>query len=155
MSGVKARRNKRYVKRPAGARTLRTQPWKLNNVFQPLEDILNQMQATGFSDVDQRGMPIFKSAKDSCWYTSAEAIHGVADAYEIHVARSGHVLPIEALRRVANKLHYDSILFEDEVNAMRAALVVLRTETMAMTENYAHDLLQGVKIKVEIERGMA
>jgi hypothetical protein len=26
---------------------------------------------------------------------------------------------------------------------------------MAMTENYAHDLLQGVKIKVEIERVMA
>jgi hypothetical protein len=37
-----------------GDRLLRTQPWKVRNVFQPLEDILNQMESTGFSDADQR-----------------------------------------------------------------------------------------------------
>lgn len=152
MSASKTKRDKRYKKRPAGLRTLRTQPWKLRNVFQPLEDILNQMESTGFSDADQRGRPIFQSMKDSCWYTSAEAINGVADAYEIHQSRTGRSMPIDALRRVANKLNYDSVLFESEVKAMRDALDVLRKETMNMTENYAHDLLQGVKIKVEIER---
>jgi len=152
MSRAKPARNKTYRPRPGGTRTLRTQPWKLHSVFQPIEDILSKMEATGYSDADQRGRPVFRSMKDSCWYTSAEAINGVADAYEIHAARSGRAMPIEPLRRVASKLHYDSVLFQDEVDAMRAALAVLRSETMGMTEDYAHSLLQGVEIKVEIER---
>lgn len=146
------KRNKVYRPRPVGDRLLRTQPWKVRNVFQPLEDILNQMEATGFSDADQRGTPIFKSLKDSCWYTSAEAINGVADAYEIHAARCGRAMPVDALRRVANKLFYGSVVFESELTEMRTALGVLRAETLGMTENYAHDLLMGVKIKTEIER---
>lgn len=148
-------RNKVYHPRPAGARTLRTQPWKLRNVFQPLEDILNQMEASGFSDADRRGTPIFRSQKDSCWYTSAPAINGVADAYQIHAQRSGRAMPVEPLRRVANKLHYGSMLFASDLAAMRAALAVLRNETMDMTEDYAHSLLQTVCVQVELERKSA
>jgi len=152
MTGRKRPRNKAYRPRPPGARTLRTQPWKLRNVFLPLEEILNQMEASGLSDVDQRGTPIFQSAKDSCWYTSAPAINGVADAYEIHAKRSGRPMPIEALRRVANKLHYGCMVFSSDVIAMRAALDTLRAETMGMTEDYAHSLLQAVRIQIELER---
>lgn len=155
MSRAKPPRNKAYRHRPAGARTLRTQPWKLRNVFQPMEDILNQMEASGFSDADKRGTPIFLSLKDSCWYTSAPAINGVADAYAIHSMRSGRAMPVEPLRRVANKLHYGSMLFASDLADMRAALAVLRTETMGMTEDYAHSLFQSVCIQIELERNAA
>ncbi|WP_025918316.1 hypothetical protein [Herminiimonas sp. CN] len=155
MSRAKPPRRKAYRHRPAGARTLRTQPWKLRSVFQPLEDILNQMEATGFSDADQRGTPIFQSMKDSCWYTSAPAINGVADAYALHEKRSGRPMPTEPLRRVANKLHYGSMVFASDLADMRAALATLRTETMDMTEDYAHSLLQTVCIQVELERNAA
>jgi hypothetical protein len=149
MSG---KRTKGYRPRAPGARTLRTQPWKLRNVFQPLEDILAQMEANGFSDADQHGTPIFKSAKDSCWYTSAPAIHGVADAYDIHAARSGRAMPTEPLRRIADKLHAGSMVYPADVAAMRAVIAVLRTETMDMTEDYAHSLFQVVATQVELER---
>lgn len=152
MSRAKPARCKAYRPRPAGARTLRTQPWKLHSVFQPLEDILNQMEASGFSDTDQRGTPIFQSMKDSCWYTSAPAINGMADVYEIHAKRSGRAMPIEPLRRMANKLHYGSMVFASDVAEMRAALATLSTETMDMTEDYAHSLLQTVCIQIELER---
>ncbi|NDP60050.1 MAG: hypothetical protein GZ090_11910 [Oxalobacteraceae bacterium] len=155
MSRAKQPRNKAYHRRPSGARTLRTQPWKLRNVFQPLDDILNMMESTGFSDADRRGTPIFQSQKDSCWYTSAPAINGVADWYEIHARRSGRTMPIEPLRRVANKLHYGSMVFASDVADMRAALATLRHETMDMTEDYAHSLLQTVCIRIELERKTA
>jgi hypothetical protein len=148
----KRSRNKPYVPRSHGARTLRTQPWKLRGVFQPLDDILTQMEETGYSDADQTGLPVFRSMKDGGWYGISEAIAGVADAYEIHASRSGRPMPVEALRRVATKLHYGTVLFQDEVDAMRAAMEVLRKETMNMTEDYAASLLQGVRIKVELER---
>jgi hypothetical protein len=61
-------------------------------------------------------------------------------------------MPTDALRRVARKLHYSSMIFPAELDAMRAALVDLRSETMGMTEDYAASLLQTVQIQIEMKK---
>lgn len=145
-------RNKGYRPRPAGARTLRTQPWKLRNVFQPLENILAQMEGTGFSDVDEHGHPVFRNTSDGGLYTVFETIIGLAEAYEIHASRCGRAMPTEPLRRVANKFDEDSLVSPCDVADMRAAMAALRAETMAMTEDYAHSLFQVVAIQDKLEK---
>lgn len=146
---------KAYKPRPAGARTLRTQPWKLNGVFGPLEEILNQMELSGNSDTDAFGTLIFRDAGDANWYASSAAINGVADAYEAHALRSGRPMPLEPLRMLAKKFRYGTMVFPAELDAARAAIAELRRESLGMTEDYAASLLQTVRIQIEIEKSAA
>ena len=131
---------------------LRTQPWRVSAVFQPLESVLLQIEQTGEVTTDGKGMPMFKDAGDGHWYATTPAIEGIVEAYATHELRSGRLMPLDNLRRFAKKLEYASPLTLDDCAAVRRDLAALRSETLAMTVEYAASLVRTTQIKIELER---
>lgn len=131
---------------------LRTQPWRVAAVFQPIESILAQIEQAGEVTTDEKGMPIFKDSGDGNWYATAPALEGIIDAYATHAYRSSRPMPLDALRRFAKKLEYASPITLADCAEVKRDLAVLRKETLGMTAEYAASLVRTTQIKIELER---
>ncbi|WAL81498.1 hypothetical protein OYT13_16800 [Pandoraea sp. XJJ-1] len=131
---------------------LRAEPWKVAAVFGPLEQILDELEGEGTVSAMPNGTPIFQDTNDGCWYEMVPALAGFVDAYEIHESRCGRAMPLEPLRLLARKLEVSMPLFDTDTVPARAALAVLKAETMNMRADYARDLVQTVRIQVEMEQ---
>lgn len=145
-------RNKKYQPKSDDNVKLKMQPWKMQAVFQPLEDILNQLEKNGTVDATTGGTPIFKDAIDGHWYESSEAIMGVVEAYEIHEIRSGCQIGLSSMRQLAHRLKYSMAIFESDTVACRACLQRMKRETMQMTAGYARQLIKDFQIKEQLEK---
>lgn len=135
----------------AGGVKLRTEPWKVEAVFRPLEMILAVIERDGTVTTTVAGVPIFQDTNDGCWYETAPAVEGIVCAYEIHSKRSGRAMPLEPLQRLVQKLRYAMPLQQTDVDAARAALAVLRRETMDMRSDYARDLVRTTQVRIELD----
>lgn len=131
---------------------LRAEPWKVAAVFGPLERILDELECEGTVSAMPNGTPIFQDTNDGCWYEMVPALIGFVDAYEIHQSRCGRAMPLEPLRLLARKLEVGMPLFDTDTVPARAALATLKAETMNMRADYARDLVQTVRIQVELEQ---
>jgi hypothetical protein len=150
---AKAKRNKKYRPRSEGQRLLKTQPWKIAAVFNPLEAILNQLEQQGTIDVETyTGRPIFKDHNDGHWYESPVAIMGVVDAYAIHEQRRGIDLDMAPLRQLAKKLDVGMPIFPSDTASCRECLKRMKAETMTMTADYARGLIVDFQIKEELQK---
>lgn len=141
--------------RPAwnsGGVLLKSQPWKMQAVFGPLESILDQLERDGTVDIAGNGAPIFKDQNDGHWYCTVSALNGVIDAYEIHERRFSRSLNLEPLRRLSNKLRIGMPIFESDTKDSRACLARMRVETMRMTADYAKQLIKDFQIKEALEK---
>lgn len=136
----------------AGGVLLKSEPWKIHAVFNPLEAIIDQLEQDETIDVTPGGVAIFQDRKDGCWYDSVVAIMGVVEAYELHEVRNNRVINLEPLRQLANKLKYGMSIFSSDTEAVRACLKRMRVETMQMTADYAKQLIQDIQIKEELEK---
>lgn len=140
--------------RPAwngGGVKLRTEPWKVDAVFRPLETILDELGRDGTVTTTAAGVPIFRDRNDGCWYETAPAVEGVACAFEIHGMRQCRAVPVEALLLLARKLRYAMPIDEADVEAARRDLVALRAEAMQMTAAYARDLVRTTQVRIEFD----
>lgn len=135
----------------AGGVKLRTEPWKVEAVFSPLEQILAVIERDGTVTTNAAGVPIFQDTNDGCWYETAPAVEGIVCAYEIHSKRSGRAMPLEPLQRLVRKLRYAMPVQQSDVEAARAALAVLRRETMGMRADYARDLVRTTQVRIEMD----
>lgn len=149
---MKKPRCKMYRPRPQGQRLLKTQPWKIAAVFNPLEAILDQLETDGTIDVTVSGKPIFKDTGDGTWYETPIAIMGVVDAYKMHQDRVGIDLGLDPLRQLANKLEYDMPIFQADTQACRACLKRMKAITLNMTADYARQMIVDFQIKEEFEK---
>jgi len=149
------KRNKAYRPKPPGEQLLKTQPWKVAAVFNPLIAILDQLEQDGTIDTATDGQPIFKDHNDGHWYDTAVAVMGVVDAYAMHEARRGINLGLPALRQLANKLSYGMPIFDTDTYACRECLKRMKAETMNMTADYARELIVDFQIKEELMKEAA
>lgn len=153
---AKAKRNKKYRPKPTGEQLLKTQPWKIAAVFNPLEAILNQLEQYGTIDVEHfTDKPIFRDHNDGKWYETPIAIMGVVDAYQMHQERRGIDLQLDPLRKLAKKLEYGMPIFDTDTKACRECLSRMKRETMTMTANYASSLIVEFQIKEELMKRAA
>lgn len=156
MAGNKRPARKAYRQKCGGGNLkLKTEPWKVAAIFNPLTAILDQLEQDGTKDVAGNGTAIFKDHNDGCWYDSEVAIMGVVEAYEIHERRSGRLIDLGPLRQIANKLKYDMPIFAGDTAAARACLARMKAETLEMTANYAKQLVADFQIKEAIEKAAA
>ena len=138
-----------------GGVKLRSQPWKVAAVFNPLESIINQLEREGTIDIARDGTAVFKDANDGNWYDSSVAILGVVDAYEIHERRHQRTLGLEPLRRLSNLLKYGMPIFEKDTRAARECLHRMRAETIEMTADYAKQLIKDFQLMEELQKVVA
>ena len=136
----------------AGGVKLRSQPWKVAAVFNPLEAIINQLEREGTIDVAGDGTAIFKDAIDGHWYDSSVAISGCVEAYEIHERRHNRDLQLDPLRQLANMLKYGMPITSTNTAAARACLSRMRAETIEMTSDYAKQLIKDFQIMEELQK---
>lgn len=134
-----------------GGVKLRTEPWRVEAVFSPLETILAMIERDGTVTSTISGVPIFQDTNDGCWYETTPSVEGIICAYEIHANRSGRAMPLEPLQRLVQKLRYAMPLQQSDVDAARATLAVLRRETMDMRVEYARDLVRTTQVRIEMD----
>jgi hypothetical protein len=148
-------RHKRKVK-TTGNRLLRTQPWKTQQVFRPLEAILDELETQGTLNVvdsgPQAGKPAFQIDGEVHWYVAAPAIRGLIETMEVHESRSGHKLPLDPLRELAGKLERDEEIDSHDTRAVRAAMHALIQVSHSFDRNYAADLVTVTRTNIELER---
>ncbi len=144
---TKKREKKRYVPRDPANCLIKTQPWRLNAVFDPLLAIVDQLDQHGTIDVSGNGTPMFKDVVDGYWYDSAYAIMGVVDVYEIHEKRADVKIDMEPLRVIATKLRDDLEITTEDIKQVRACCDRMRTASMAMTVGYAAELIRDTQIQ--------
>lgn len=142
---------KPYRPRDPSTLKLKFMPWKVAAVFNPLVEILDQLEHEGTIDETTGGQAVFKG-RDGHWYDTAAAVLGVVEAYDIHETRTGLTLDLSPLRRLANKLHYSMPVFQADVDECRACLVRMKAATCEMTAGYASELLRDYQIKEQLER---
>jgi len=156
MASNKKPRNKAYRPRWNGdGIKLRAQPWKVELVFRPMYQIIDQLINEGTVDQAPDGAAVFRDPKDGHLYETYSAISGVIGAYEIHECRQGRNLNMEPLRLVINRLHYGMLIDGADVIAARQALDRMRAETLQMTVDYADSLLRDFRISELVEREAA
>lgn len=143
----KKKRNKAHRPQQPGAQLLKTQPWKVAAVFNPLVAILDQLEQEETIDVAANDLPVFKDAMDGRWYDTVAAVNGVIEAYEMHEERAGVELNLQPWRRLANKLQYGMMIFESDTKACRECLDRMKRATLTMTSDYAKTLIMDFQSK--------
>lgn len=138
-----ARRYKHQVVRDHGSLTMAQMPRRLRATFGPVEDILTTLETTGDIDADKDGA-VYRAPSSHVWYDLAGAIQGFAEFYEAHARISGREMPTASLRQLANKFAYDVMIFQSDVDAVRRDLVILKQETLPMTEHYTTTIIQSM-----------
>lgn len=155
MASKKKPRNKRFTPRDPLTIKLRLLPWRVAAVFNPIEAILLQLETEGTITTSDKDMAMFKDTGDGIWYASADALEGMIEAFDIHRLRAERDYSLDALRRMAVKVRDLAPVFQEDIDAARECLVVLRAEALEMTAGYANNLIQDFKKNDEIITLMA
>ncbi|MBC3906222.1 hypothetical protein [Undibacterium umbellatum] len=131
---------------------LKTQPWRIKALFDPLLAIVDQLECDGTADIQNDGTAVFKDVVDGYWYESYTAIMGVVDVFEIHEKRAGVVIDMEPLRRLASKLKNDVDILLCDTEDCRACFNRMHSATLRMTVGYASGLIRDTQIQEQVER---
>lgn len=134
-----------------GGVKMRSEPWRVAAVFDPLEAILDGLERDGEVTTTRDGTPIFRDMNDGCYYETAPALEGIIDAFATHAVRQHRPMPLEPLRVLARKLRYAMPLEMADVAAARQSVKALRAESMEMTLRYANDLVKTTQIRIELD----
>jgi hypothetical protein len=124
-----------------GGVMIRTQPWKINTAFGPIEGIIDQLERDGTND-EINGIAVVKDLSDGAWCNAPVAIIGMIEAFEIHERRTGRILGMGPLRLIAQRLEDGADIYDDETAAARAAINRMKAETMQMTAEYGAELIR-------------
>lgn len=130
---------------------LRTQPWKIYAVFEPIETILTRMERDGTIDAAS-GVPVFCEHGAGGWYEVGPALEGVLQFHEIATRR--YALPCDpsGLQRIAKKLDVGAPIFEADIAAARASINSCKRQAMALRQSQATDIIDTVRISMALDR---
>lgn len=128
-----------------------TQPWKVNAVFAPLDNIFAQLQQDGTVHTE-RGVPVYWDTKSNQWHEIEPALGGLIDYYEIATRRHQVNIDLQPLTTFCNRLGAGTPLTLENVAAAQATTNLLRQFALHhLTIGEANDILTSAKIKFEIE----
>lgn len=128
-----------------------TIPWNIDQVWRPLEQIMDRMQIDGTVETAQ-GRPILYDAGTGGWYEIAPAIEGLIDFHRIAANRHGWQIDLRPLEKLAAKLQHGTPIFEPDLQAVRTLAAQLKRHVGRLTLREAKDILTTVRIQIEIEK---
>lgn len=82
---------------------LKAMPWKVADVFRPLETIIRQIEREGTVEACQ-GRPVFREESRGGWYEFVPALKGVIDFHQLAAERKGITIDCTQLTKFAKKL---------------------------------------------------
>ena len=129
---------------------LKTQPWKVQAVFQPIEQILHRIETDGTVQVVGRQV-VFEDDRAKHYYDVVAALRGVIEFYQIAESRYGIPCSVEALIKFANKLQFDSPIFEGDIAAARCNIETCKRQALQLRISQAESILTTVRIGTELE----
>ena len=145
-----AGRNVRQNKTNPDTVPLRAVPWRVREVFLPLDRIFDQITSEGAIEC-VRGKPVFREPETG-WYEVAPALQGVIEFHELAASKHGVTLDAGPLKRLAASLDAGKPLTEEEVAKARAAADAMRRFALAyLTVGEAKSILRTVQISAELE----
>lgn len=150
MSRQKPKRNKKYRPRDIGAAPLLSHLHVIYAVFSPVYRVIDQIECEGTIDVAGDGMAVYQAAKDGKWYSFADGLLGLVEAYEIWERRSGQNLNMIPLKQLIARIKYNTAITEIETRAARSAVDRMRRATMRITAYEAEEMLRDFQIKEEL-----
>lgn len=106
---------------------------KLDQVFSPIERWLDNLDKTSEYDVLDRVAVIKPDWSENEFYPLHEAFHAVCDTYELIANEKGIEDRSSPLRKVGNKIHYNSPIMASEIHAARATLSWMKVITEPLT----------------------
>lgn len=128
-----------------------TIPWNIDQVWRPLEQIMDRMQIDGTVETAQ-GRPILYDAGTGGWYEIAPAIEGLIDFHRIAGSRHGWQIDLRPLEKLAAKLQHGTPIFEPDLQAVRTLAAQLKRHVGRLTLREAKDILTTVRIQIEMEK---
>lgn len=130
---------------------LRHQPWRITAVFDPIERLLHRIETDG--TVDAHGSQIvFSEHGRGGWYDLVEALRGLIEFHDIAAEKHGLPASTEAMTKLANKLAYDSPIFEADIAAVRQDIAACKRQALGMRISQAKAIIQVIQIQNEVTR---
>ena len=95
-------------------------------------------------------MAVYQAAKDGKWYSFADGLLGLVEAYEIWERRSVQNLNMIPLKQLIARIKYNTAITQIETRAAKSAVDRMRYATMRMTAYEAEEMLRDFQIKEEL-----
>ncbi|MRR49403.1 MAG: hypothetical protein EG825_00585 [Rhodocyclaceae bacterium] len=133
---------------------LRTQPWKVVAVFQPIEHFLHKLEVDGTVETTGRHV-VFQADVEKHWFDLVEAIRGVIQFHHIARDRYGLDVNTEALERLTNKLDVAAPIFLGDIEAVRRDIASCKQQALRLRLSQAEDILTTIRISAELDAARA
>lgn len=121
-------------------------------VFDPVYKVLDQLECDGTLDVTSNGMAVYRATTDGKYYSFADGLIGLVEAYEIWERRSGKRLDMQPLKSLAARIKYGTAITHLETESSRQAVDRMRYATMRMTAFEAEEMLRDYNISEELSK---
>lgn len=141
-----AKPRKKYRPKPEGDARMRTRPEVVRKVFQPFDELLDQIETHGTIDVIQ-GRAVYQDIEGD-WYDLVAAGDGFCEAFRMKKDRYDY--DVEPLQQLINRIKYGAPLTPKETTAARIALDKIRRAVLGMKVSEAKGLVRDAQIKFEL-----
>lgn len=128
---------------------LRTQPWRIWSVWQPVERIIDRIELEGVVDA-AGGVPVFQ--ENSGWYEVVPALQGIIEFHVHAQARYGLPCEVSGLAKLAKKLDAGAPLFSADIAGARASMASCWRQAMQLRVSQAIDLVRTVQISMALDQ---
>lgn len=128
---------------------------KIGATFDPIDNWMDSVAATGEIDVTGAGLAILRTSQDDpAWYPLAASLRVVCDAFAAIAAERGLLDPGAALRQLARKVEVDMPLFQRDIDAGRASVAAMREIILELTpaQFSAHTIALRVRAAMDARR---
>lgn len=148
-------RKPRKAYRPRGiepAAGLRLQPWRLNMLFNPVERILDRLEAGDAFDLNEDGELETQYHEVGHAFSVDMTIHTLIEVYEIAAMRAPAKCPgIAPLRHLRSRLADDEGLTSADIEASRSCLAALRRYAASLPSTELIDVMRTLALKAQLD----
>lgn len=137
---------KKYRPKPEGDALMRTRPEVVRKVFQPFDELLDQIETHGTLDVIQ-GKAVYQDIEGD-WHDLVAAGDGFCDAFRMK--KHLYDYDVEPLQQLVNRIKYGAPLTQKETTSARNALEKIRRAVFGMKVSEAKGLVKDAQIKFEM-----
>ncbi len=133
------------------AAAVRTQPWRLDAAFGPLEALLDKMARDGGLDLSDDRAALYARWWGNDIEELSLVIQGTAETFDIARKRDSACPSTEPLHRLAGKLTANEPLDIKDIADCRHCVAQLRTYTAGRSQGEMIDLVQTALIKFSMD----
>lgn len=131
---------------------LRSMPWKVSEVFAPVEAVISRIERDGTVDAC-KGKPVFLEPGRGGWYEMAPAIDGITSFHQLAAKRLGIALDTTGLEKLARKLDYGTPLEAADLARARETIDTLKRFALNhLTLGQAKEVLRDSQIAWKLEK---